>query len=147
MALVGIVLFVGGSASLILAVTNGAATPPVTSRIASPPANLVVEGGDECDQALCASPNPNPVPAVVGLPIETAAELLHDADYGCSFVDSREDGSPAGTILEQKPAAGQPGFQSQLVHLLVSAPFGLDDLPRRCADRTELDWDDEGLGR
>ena len=126
--------------------------PPTTALGTSPAASgeetllstLLSDGGEmeECPpEAQCAPKNDRPVPDVLGVPVERACRTLDRSAYsgGIVAVES-SDGLGAGRVVAQDPKPGAGYFEGALVHLVVSGPFAVEELPRdsNCVDQTDL---------
>lgn len=82
--------------------------------------------------------NPNRVPHVIGSPVRRAASTLRAADYACGIVEIwRKESLRGGFILEQDPDAGSRAFVANIIQLVVTAPYSLEEMPPNCVDRTE----------
>ena len=82
--------------------------------------------------------NPDLVLHVIGSRVRRAASTLRAANYACGVAEiRRKESLHGGFILEQNPDAGSPGFLGNIVQLVVTAPYSLDEMPANCVDRTE----------
>lgn len=99
-------------------------------------------GEEECSpNAQCAAANDRPVPNVVGMQVEDACRALGRSAYsGGVFAVERGGGAEAGRIAAQDPKPGARYFEGAMVHLVVSGPFAVEELPRNsnCVDRTDM---------
>lgn len=122
--------------------------PPTTAPGASPAASgeeTLLSGGGEMEEcpleAQCAPKNDRPVPDVLGVPVERACRTLGRSAYsGGIFAVESSDGLGAGRVVAQDPAPGAKYTLGGMVHLVVSEPFAVAQLPRNsnCVDRTDL---------
>lgn len=64
------------------------------------------------------------VPNIIGMSDETVEEYLNGFGYSLGYVKSVVDPSPAGTILDQDPAAGTPLDKESKINIWVSDGTG-----------------------
>lgn len=119
--------------------TSGRASPP-PKQATTPhhePLKTMAQGSGGL--GVGAPPNDGPVPDVVGTKAAAACRaLLRDGYAGGIFGEVERTDVRPGSVVEQDPKPGHEGFEGQLVHLVVSAPF-LDALPRSypCVERRD----------
>ena len=126
-------------------------------RVADPPSGpsdrTLVEGTPSAAEgsppnAVVAPENERAVPAVVGMPVEEACLILWRGNYsGGIFAIKSARGAGAGSVVAQDPKPGAEYFLGGMVHLIVSEPFVVEDLPRNsnCVDRTDMGMEQFGV--
>ena len=85
----------------------------------SPPAGTAMHPGDTVRLSVSSGPASIPVPDLVGLTVAVARERLARVGLRPGTIDQRIEGK-AGTILAQRPAAGQLVTRESGVDLTVS---------------------------
>jgi hypothetical protein len=102
-------------------------------------ASPVTQAADVCSQTeACSDKNAAKVPAVVGMTITRAAEVLASKHYACQVVEIRTVGSGEAEVVWQSPEAEAEGSWSQAVHISLAAPddYEPNDLPASCVNRS-----------
>lgn len=120
---------------------QGAAGPPF-----GPSDRTSVEGTPSAAEgsppnAVGAPENERAVPAVVGTPVGEACQILGRGGYsGGIFAIKSTGGAAAGRVVAQDPKPGARYFLGGMVHLIVSEPFAVEELPSNsyCVDRIDL---------
>ncbi len=127
---------------------QGAAGPPSGSSD-----RTLVEGTPSAAEgsppnAVGAPENDRAVLAVVGMPVEEACLTLGRGNYsGGIFAIKSARGAGVGSVVAQDPKPGARYFLGGMVHLIVSEPFAVEDLPRNsnCVDRTDMGIEQFGV--
>jgi beta-lactam-binding protein with PASTA domain len=81
-----------------------------------------------------AIPNPDPVPDVIGMPLDLACKTLRDSSYW-GRIQKVERGDPRDrVVLDQDPPPGDrsSAFVGLNVRLTVTGPVDLSELPPGC---------------
>lgn len=66
------------------------------------------------------------VPGVVGMPIAEATRTLQDADFQVADPIPEQSKEPQGTVIEQRPAAGEKVKAESMVRLVVAEPAAIE---------------------
>jgi penicillin-binding protein 1A len=80
---------------------------------------LGTEPTQQCTEPT--SYQPLPVPSVIGLPWQEAENVLRAAGFQWTVV-TRESQQPAGTVIQQDPAADEQALQASAITIVVATP-------------------------
>lgn len=97
-------------------------TIPAERVVAMDPApGAIIDETSRVTLTISRGPRPIEIPAVVGEPLETAGEILREADLNLEVGERRyDDEVPRGHVLEQSPTAGSLGARDDTVDVAVS---------------------------
>jgi serine/threonine-protein kinase len=104
---------------------------PNTVMQQKPPPNTRIVKGSSVTLTLSRGPERHKVPDVVGVDIDTVADLFAEAKLGINRVDQYSDAAPAGTILSTDPVKDtelRPGSKVTIVVSKGRAPITLPPL-------------------
>ena len=128
---------------------QGAAVPPSGSSDRTLVEDTPSAAEGTPPNAVGAPENERAVPAVVGMPVKEACQTLGRGDYsgGVFAIRKSARGAGAGSVVAQDPKPGAEYFLGGMVHLIVSEPFAVEDLPRNsnCVDRTDMGMEQFGV--
>lgn len=93
-----------------------------TVAAAVPAAGTPLTRGTRVELTVSTGPAPVPAPSLAGVTIADAHERAGDARLAVQVRERRTDRTaPAGTVLEQAPAAGEPAPRGSAVQVVLSA--------------------------